>query len=436
MMGRSIARAVSRPALWLALLLVGCPGPRHPREPAAQPLTLTIGRDGGSLRGVAATAMHVVSAVTVEARTVVEARRGETLAWSADVPGSGGPLTVSGPLVIATVTATGDAGGGPVRGEPGGAVVALDAATGAKRWRVAFDASEWVVLAAIAAAPDGVIVGGSFSGSLRATTHVVASGGRSDGFVAKILASGQVAWLVRMGAGGADAVQGVAVRGDRIAIAGTFAAGADVLGAPLLPFDEKSPYPDGFVAELDAKGARRWVATFGGKLAESVVGVAIDESGRVVVAANARDVVHVGGADLVTQGPADGLVGWWTAAGAAEHAVLIGGAEFDGLRAITAHGDRIVVGGFYSGTMTLGDRAITAGGGDDAFLAALDGQGTIRETWQVSGQGREEISALTTTAGGFVAGISHTAASTIDGTAVAAPKDPMSGAVVIVRPLR
>ena len=35
------------------LILGGCPGPRTPSVPAAPPLTVAVGRDGGSLRGVA-----------------------------------------------------------------------------------------------------------------------------------------------------------------------------------------------------------------------------------------------------------------------------------------------------------------------------------------------------------------------------------------------
>ena len=110
-------------------------------------------------------------------------------------------------------------------------------------------------------------------------------------------------WLIRLGGPGADTVQGVAASGDRIAIAGTFAAGADLLGQPLPAFDDRSVAADGFVAELDATGARRWAQTFGGKADEAVAGVAIDAAGRIAVAASVRDTVSVAGADHVASGP-------------------------------------------------------------------------------------------------------------------------------------
>jgi hypothetical protein len=245
-----------------------------------------------------------------------------------------------------------------------------------------------------------------------------------------------VAWLVRVGGPGADAVQGVAAAGDRIAIAGTFAAGADLLGLSLPAYDDRSPYGDGFVAELDAAGGRRWVSTFGGKTDEAIAGVAIDARGRIAVAATARDTVHFGGVDVVANGPADGLVAWWDPEGGASAQVLIGGDDFDGLRAIAAAGDHVLVGGFFSGSLKLGERTFTAAGGDDAFLAEIDPGNGVIASWPINGDGREEITALAAIPGGFVAGVAHTAAATVGSDALPAPRDPMTGAAVVVRPVR
>ncbi|HLL22330.1 MAG TPA: hypothetical protein VK427_09375, partial [Kofleriaceae bacterium] len=194
-----------------------------------------------------------------------------------------------------------------------------------------------------------------------------------------------------------------------------------------------TPRTDGFVAELAARdGSRRWSQTFGGKLDDSVVGVTIDGAGRVAVAASVRDVVKFGITELVARGDADGAVGWWSKDGQPGAAILLGGPEVDGVRAIAAAGSSVVVGGFFSGTIRLGARKLTAGGGDDAFLAAFD-HGASAGTWAVTGEGREEIAALASVPGGIVAGITHTARADIEGAALAAPKDPMSGAALVIR---
>ncbi len=414
----------------LALLaLAGCPGPQRPVPPAGSS-TFELG--GGSLRGVAGDGALTFTAIAVAERSSIEARRDASIVWQQKLAGTAGPLAHAGSLAIVTLGGAGTIADMPVRGGPAAAVIALDAATGTPRWKLAFDSSEWSLITCIAPAGSDVIVGGSFSGTLRATTRIVSSAGKSDGFVARLTATGQVAWLVRVGGANADAVQGVATAGDRIAIAGTFAAGAELLGEPFTAFDERSPYADVFVAELDAKGARKWSASFGGRLDDGVAGVAIDGKGRIAVAATLRDAVHVGGSDVAVQGPADGVVAFWAADGSVGSAVVLGGTEFDGLRAIVAAGDHVVVGGFFAGKLTLGRDHLETDGGDGAFLAALDGTAIVK-TWPIAGAGREEIVALSAVPGGFIAGIAHTAAATVDRIPLVAPKDPMTGAALIVR---
>ena len=403
----------------------------------------------GSTAGTTTTGSTTTGSTTTGSTTagstgttsVIEARRQGQVVWTRELEGRGGWLAVDASTLYVAIGGTGIVAGGAVHGEPGAAIVALDAATGAVRWRVALDAAGWVSVAAMAALPEGgVVVGGTYTNGLRAGTATVGAAGRTDGFVAAIRPTGEVAWLVRMGGVFADGVQGVAAqrgaRGTRIAIAGTFQATADLQGAQLPIFDERSPLPDGFVAELDAAGKRVWSQVFGGKLLEAVAGVAIDGAGKVVVAGSTAGEAHVGGLDLLAQGAADGFVAWWNPDGSPHHAVLVGGQDFDGLSAIVAAGPSVVVGGFYSGSLSLGAKALAAGGGDDAFLAAFDASGAVADIWPVSGAGREEIVALAPVTGGFVAGLAYTAAAELAGARVGAPADPLGGAAVIVRGVR
>ncbi|HEX3481743.1 MAG TPA: hypothetical protein VHT91_42315 [Kofleriaceae bacterium] len=481
-------RAAHRFCAALLFGLTACPSPRSPGELALSGATVEIGRTGSLLAGVASDGATVFAALTAQLAapqlaapatptspagdppaanatptspanpqpaanaapgtaptrvtapvTTIEALRpagGAAPVWHTELPGYGGPLAIAGPQLVAVLGGTGSVAGLALRGEPGAAVAALDAATGAPAWKLAVDSTEWAVIAAIAATGDGVAIGGTFSGTLRIADRVVSSAGETDGFAARLTATGGVAWLIRVGGPGADAVHGVAAAGDKIALAGSFAPGAELLGEPLVSFDERSPRADGFVAELDPAGARRWVQSFGGKADDAVAGAAIDAAGRIAIAATAIDTVHLGGSELTAAGPADGLVAWWGPGGTLLDAVLVGGPDFDGLRAIAPAGDRVVVAGFYAGSIRLGGRALTAGGGDDAFLAELDLAGTVVQAWPVGGEGREEITALAAIPGGFVAGVAHTARALLDGAALPAPADPMSGAAILIRPVR
>lgn len=459
--------------------LAGCPGPKAPSEGAVAAQTLEIGRDHGALAGVASDGAMTFAALTLPgasreplaahaktrqpgervvvndaavggAYVAIEARDGRgARTWRRELHGRGGAMALLGSRVVTALGGSNTVAGVAMRGEPGAVVVAMDKASGAVAWQLAVDATDWVVVHAIADAPAlaaaqaadarDAVIAGTFSGTLRIGAQVVSSAGRSDGFVARVAADGELAWLIRVGGPGADGLQGVAVEGERIAIAGSVSPGADLLGQPLSSIEERLPAGDGLVAELDARGARRWAQTFGSKEDDAIAGVAFDARGRVVVAATVRATVHIGATELIAQGPADGLVAWWTADGSPGPSALLGGLDADGLRAIVRAGDHIVVAGFYAGKLQLGAHALTATG-DDAFLLALDaadtGAPTIGQLWPLTGDGREEVAALAPVPGGFIAAIAHTTAATLDGARVPAPADPMSGAALLVRAAR
>ncbi|MDQ3370378.1 MAG: hypothetical protein M3680_33580, partial [Myxococcota bacterium] len=69
-------------------------------------MTIAIGRDGGSLRGVAGDSELVFAAVTQATpivQTVIEARRGAAIAWTRELTGDGGPLARTTSHLIATL---------------------------------------------------------------------------------------------------------------------------------------------------------------------------------------------------------------------------------------------------------------------------------------------------------------------------------------------
>src|SRR5262245_36557903 len=99
--------------LWIALAIAGCPAPQHPR-PIATALTLEIGRDGASLRGVAGDGEMTFVAMAggrdndagprtgdAPSGTVIEARRGSTVVWRTPIGGGGGLLARTKDIVVA-----------------------------------------------------------------------------------------------------------------------------------------------------------------------------------------------------------------------------------------------------------------------------------------------------------------------------------------------
>src|SRR5512138_1572944 len=168
-------------------VVVGCPSPKRPM-PTVGSRVLEIGRDAGSLRGVAGDGTSTFAGVAsfgATPKSLIEARHGNAVAWSTPLGGSVGPIALGGGLIGALVGGSGTVADVKLRGEPGVVVAALDATSGAIKWKLAIDSSEWAVPSAIAAAGNGFVVGGSFSGTLRAGDKIVSSAGKVDGFVAK-----------------------------------------------------------------------------------------------------------------------------------------------------------------------------------------------------------------------------------------------------------
>src|SRR3569623_377849 len=188
-----------------ACLLAGCPSAR-PVVPAAAPVTTEV---GGPLRGLAGDGGSLVATVGTRVTS-----RGAHV-WNEELaPGRGGtsasaaPTASPSPGVLAMADGLVYVGASAkLRGDPAAIVVALDAASGAERWRLPIDATGWSLITSVAPIADGVVVGGSFQGTLRAVNTVVESAGQTDGFVARIGKDGSLAWLLRLG-GAADRRRG------------------------------------------------------------------------------------------------------------------------------------------------------------------------------------------------------------------------------------
>jgi hypothetical protein len=408
------------------LAVVSCGAP--PRATAAIAAPSLVDRSGPAQR-LRSVAWSARGAITASNRTPAPAAepvpRGVVDApglWSTPLDGQVGPIAARADQVIATEqSAAGVA-----------AVVMIDAATGRVTRRIAVLATDFVVIADVARCDSGTVLAGSFGGTLRVGERGVSTGGGRDGFVAKLDGSGTVTALTRMGGEGDDGFATADCRGDDVAVAGTFSAGAELRGVELPRIAEKSPGADAMVALLRGESVV-WQRTFGSSSEDLAADLAISDQGDIAVVGIARGTLHVGDVRTEIDGAADGYLARWTHLGAALGAIRIGGADYDAITKVAALGDRLVLAGFFSGTMELAGHAMTARGGDDAMLVVVDRDGAMHAV-AISGDGREEIVALETAATGVVIGVTHSAGFEVFGLRAAAPADPLGGAAILVVP--
>lgn len=293
-------------------------------------------------------------------------------------------------------------------------------------------ATEYLVVTDVASCGDRAVVTGSFGGTLRVGSLVVSTAGKRDGFAAFLEGRGQVRALWRLGGDGDDGLAAVACRADELALAGTFSAGAELRGRELQVVAARSPHADAVVALVRGEELA-WIRTFGGAREDLAADVAISDTGEVAVVGMARGETATGEVTLTTQGPADGYLARWAPDGSSRGAARLGGPDYDGATALTALDERFVLGGFFTGSADDGHGAtLHARGGDDALLAVV--AGGIPAVRAISGDGREQISALTRAGTGVVLAIAHTAGFSAFGATIAAPADPLGGVTILSLP--
>lgn len=428
--GTAVLAVVGALAVAATSALAGCGGaPPGPRRGSEEKLEL-IDRSGPGA--------HVRAVAWAEGGALVAmnhhggggaaeiAERGELGllgGWSLALDGAAGPMAASGARAVATSQQR------PAEAE----ILLIEAGRGAVTAKVPLVATDYVTLAGAAVCGDGAVVAGSFGGTLRVGERVVSSGGQRDGFAAFVDGRGAVTELLRMGGDHDDGFTAVACRGQDVALAGTFSYGGELRGQELPRLVEKTLAADALVVKLSRQGQLAWLRTFGGSKEDLAAAVAITEAGDIAVAGMARSELTVGDSTFTVNGVADGYLARWAADGTPRGALLFGGIDYDATTELVALGERLILGGFFSGSIDLGGMW-TARGGDDAMLIVVEPAGAARMI-PVGGDGREEIVSLAATAGGgVVMGVSHTAGFVALGLQAELPRDAMGGAAVVIVP--
>ncbi|MBL8720932.1 MAG: SBBP repeat-containing protein [Myxococcales bacterium] len=145
--------------------------------------------------------------------------------------------------------------------------------SGKELWTVQFGGSQIDVAQSVAADASGnVFVAGSTRGTLPGQT----SSGADDAFVRSYDRSGKERWTKQFGTSQLDEAYGVVVDG-----AGNVVVAGHTEGT--LPGQSSAGGRDGFVRSYDPSGNERWTRQFGSGQFDQVRGIAVDLSGNLLV---------------------------------------------------------------------------------------------------------------------------------------------------------
>ncbi len=260
--------------------------------------------------------------------------------------------------------------------------------------------------------------------------------GGQDGFVVKLNTRGKHVWSTYLGGAGDESVRGLAVDpfGNAIVIGDT-ASNAWVESG----FDTLyGGGTDGFVVKLTGRGAHFWSTYLGDTGAETASLLAVDSAGTICVAGTSSAGNWVsGGADL-TNGGNDAYVVKLSGLGGHVWSTFAGGDEAETISslALDASGKVLLAGTTASAGWTASGYDIEHGGGTDAFLVRYNSTGTVSWSTYIGGAGEDAGGAIAADADGNIVMVGQTrsegwAAGGFDTTYAGSAEDPSADVFLI-----
>ena len=226
--------------------------------------------------------------------------------------------------------------------------------------------------------------------------------GGTDAYVAKFSPDGQLLWASYLGGGSSDRGQGVTVdnSGDAWVVGQTVSSGW-VSGG----FDTSynGGLDDGFVAKISGDGQMLWSSYIGGQYSDYATGVAVDGSGNAWVTGMTNGGWASGGFDTSHNGGNDVFVAKINGDGVLLWSSYLGGSyDEDGTDiAIDASGDALVTGYTKSSNFPASGGFDTGLSGDyDAFVAKISSAGQLAWSSYLGGSSRDQGKGIAVDASG------------------------------------
>jgi hypothetical protein len=316
--------------------------------------------------------------------------------------------TASGDVIFTGVISGDiDFGGGPLSTPNPDVFVVRYSAAGEHVWSRTYTSGiQDGVSELVIDASGNLYLAGTFSGSAKFGAFDLSSAGFSDAFLVKLNgATGDVIWAKRFGGTAFDTAGSVAVRGDRVAIGGTYQIAIGFGGPTLTATGDE----DGYVAVLDAAdGGHVWSRKLGGAMATTATSaLAFDADGALYVAGQFTKTVDVGGGNFTSAGSTDVFLARYGDTGAHAWSRRVGGTGTDDSSGIDVDAAGVTAVGSFEGTVDFAGTTLTSAGNADVFVLRLSKVNSPRAAHRFGGTQRDvpsggvRLGAQTTVVGSF-----------------------------------
>lgn len=274
------------------------------------------------------------------------------------------------------------------------------AADGSTHWLRQFRSTEsGTSVDAVATRGDGsILAAGRFNGSIELAqppaSTVLTSRGDRDVFVVAVDGDGGLLWARQLGGSGVDLAADLAISPDGgVVVAGTSTAdvtiGDDATEVELVNQGDS----DGFLAHFGADGTFHDAGGIGGSGADSIFGLDIDPSGKLVVVGAFSGIADLDPGDSVDQHTSAGLGDAFASLvnddGSVEWTRTWGGPQDDSARDARLGSGKVQVGGVFGGSVDFdvgtGSHTATAAGIEDGFVLRMDRAGSFEQLVTIGG---------------------------------------------------
>jgi hypothetical protein len=227
-------------------------------------------------------------------------------------------------------------------------------------------------------AGDNVLIAGAGTGGLDFGGGVLGYAGGGDVFVVKLNSAGTHQWSRMYGDALGQEANGIGTDSSGNVYVAGLLRGTVAFGAltPLVTAAET----DVFVVKLDSAGVEQWAVSFSGTGGVFVEGSHTNAAGETFVTGGFEGSIDFGAGAVAANGT-DGYLAKLDTNGALLWVNTFGGAGDDEGEWVETDGTSVLLTGWFTNTATIapGGVALNSGGGQDAFIAKLNADGT--EAW-------------------------------------------------------
>lgn len=234
-------------------------------------------------------------------------------------------------------------------------------------------------------AADNVILCGSFSLSMFFGTNQLISAGNTDVFIGKFTPSREVAWVKRAGGNSSEAALTLATdAAGNVLVGGTFSVSID-FGNGITLSSPTQYETELFLTKFAPDGTALWARKATGGAYEVPTRVAMDAAGNVFLTGYFVSVTTFD--DLsVTASNVDCFLAKYNAAGTIQWVRNVADAGY-GL--VVDEGGVVYLAGQFASTTSFGTNTLTTSGGNDVFVAAYTGNGSVLWVRKTGGSGSD-----------------------------------------------